>query len=150
MLYDGRSAEAAIQPQTLSDETWAKLKELLGLPERARIDFSHIVMIYGAWIEIRERMKPLLAAFASMGDRPHRDPRYEAVQDGAAERKLVTDIAECVVRYTGERPHHGANWLGALTQACEHINRQLGITTKIGRGTVEGALRGGRARRRKT
>jgi hypothetical protein len=50
----------------------------------------------------------------------------------AIERLFVFAVADCVERFTGERPNHGASWLPKLIAAIAVIDRE------IGRGTIQG------------
>jgi hypothetical protein len=52
-----------------------------------------------------------------------------------AERLFVFAVADCVERYTGERPNHGARWLSKLIAAIAIVDREIGA------GTIQGALR---------
>ena len=53
----------------------------------------------------------------------------------ALERHLIFKVADCVERFTGERPNHGKRWLPKMIATIAIVDRE------IGRGSIQGALR---------
>jgi hypothetical protein len=146
MLFDGRSADTQLEQRPLSLETWQRLARLLHLPELARDDLERSVQSYFDDIDARGTFNRYWPILAVIGFGELKRVAYLR-HPGLVERKLVTDLADCVERHYPTRPNHGKKWLSAVTEACQIINDERGLGIKIGAGTIEGVLRGSRNRR---